>query len=910
MDKYEFNIKVEQIKKLVSKEDYDTAMRIADTIDWRRVRNTNLLSLVAQIYEKNEDYREAKDILLLAFERAPVGKRLLYKLSELSLKEHNVEEAEDYYNEFCDLAPEDPRQHLLRYMILKEKRASLDQLIHSLERYTALELDEHWLYELAELYHKAGMSDPCIRICDKIMLMFGLGKYVEKAMDLKIQHAPLNSYQMDLVDNRDKYETKLHAAEQQLTGNPYQGEQPGEIFGQVPGLGPAGNYAYSPGREEHLAASVQQSYGSSESIGYVPAYGAPSDSLSDMRSAPGSQFAPYAAPGYSPGAAQPEMQAAQTAQYTGNISFGQSHGLGMRSETPVAEPKGYGTPEPSDGRIQGLGDEALADLLQEVNIPAAATAEEPLGYAAPVNSFQDHSELSHFQEASKSTDEELIASVRVAEAEEQLAEEMSRMSIDPYQAIEEDPLYRTRILNSIKEVLPSAHADTAVSGPIPMQIQNHAQELNEDRAQAQGWSSRPVELTSDVLTDEKNVIFSAQSEEIPQINRYAEHEEGIPNSVADGPAEAEISGVAASKNTHLSSSVLQDNIEQEADRELIRSHLIIEAGTLDRGLQLALDSLKRIHRETGSRNSVAKIPAGKLNKKGLLPMLQKLQGKDFIIEDAGDLSEVLAAELEHWMRGDKEQRVVVLIDNPRQVEQLHLTYPSFCELFECIGTGEPEQLLQPEEIATEDQKPASASGQKPITRSESFYKQDHIQEHVPEPAMQAEMQSYQEEEIEPVKRKRFIFRKNEGIKKESEPSGLIQPRLGKKNPPREAAADSAEAGYDTASKTPAMSIEQPISEQAYREEQMDIDEFAQYACKYAKEIDCSVIGKSMLALYERIEIMEEEGIPLTRSNAEELIEEAADKAERPSLKRLFTGMFSPKYDKDDYLILKEEHFIG
>ena len=214
MDKYEFNIKVEQIKKLVNKGDYETAMKITDTVDWRRVRNVSILSMVATIYEKNEDYQEAKDILLLAFERAPIGKRLLYKLADLAIKEGNVGEAEDYYREFCDLAPYDPRQYLLRYMILGAKGAPPQQLIHTLEQYCNVELDEKWLYELATLYNEVGMSDLCVRTCDKIMLMFGLGKYVDKAMELKIQHAPLTKYQMDLEENRDKYEARLRAVEQ------------------------------------------------------------------------------------------------------------------------------------------------------------------------------------------------------------------------------------------------------------------------------------------------------------------------------------------------------------------------------------------------------------------------------------------------------------------------------------------------------------------------------------------------------------------------------------------------------------------------------------------------------------------------------------------------------------------------
>ena len=172
MDKYEFNLRIDQIKKKIASEDFETAMKIADTIDWRRVRNINILSMVSGVYEKNGEYQEAKDILLLAFERAPMGKRLLYKLAELAIKEGSPDEAEDYYREFCELAPEDPRQYILRYLILGAKGAPVEQLIHTLEQYCNVELDEKWLYELAELYNAAHMEQLCVMTCDKIMLMF------------------------------------------------------------------------------------------------------------------------------------------------------------------------------------------------------------------------------------------------------------------------------------------------------------------------------------------------------------------------------------------------------------------------------------------------------------------------------------------------------------------------------------------------------------------------------------------------------------------------------------------------------------------------------------------------------------------------------------------------------------------
>ena len=211
MDKYEFNIKVEQIKKEVKNGEYREAMAIADGIDWRRVNSVNLLSIVSDVYEKNRDYTEAKEILKLAYEKAPIGRRLLYKLALLSLKEGNVQEAESYYNDFYDLAPDDSRQYILRYLILKAKGAAKSQLINSLEQYNNEELDEHWMYELAELYFEDGRVEDSVALCDKIMLMFGIGAYVDKAIDLKANRIgrPLTDYQQSLLVNRDKYEKSI-----------------------------------------------------------------------------------------------------------------------------------------------------------------------------------------------------------------------------------------------------------------------------------------------------------------------------------------------------------------------------------------------------------------------------------------------------------------------------------------------------------------------------------------------------------------------------------------------------------------------------------------------------------------------------------------------------------------------------
>ena len=230
MDKYEFNIKVEQIKKLTKTGDYQAAMTVADSIDWRRVSSVSLLTLVSEIYEKNRDYAEAKEILKLAYERAPVGKRLLYKLAMLSLVDGNLEEAEAYYRQFYDIAPEDSRQHILRYMILKAKNAPVEQLINSLEQFTREDLDEHWMFELAERYADAGRKEDAVNMCDKIMLMFGIGNYVDKAIDLKVNRLgiPLTDEQQKLLNGRDIYHNPMKEESEQYDpdADAYQVEKP------------------------------------------------------------------------------------------------------------------------------------------------------------------------------------------------------------------------------------------------------------------------------------------------------------------------------------------------------------------------------------------------------------------------------------------------------------------------------------------------------------------------------------------------------------------------------------------------------------------------------------------------------------------------------------------------------------
>ena len=747
MDKYEFNIKVEQIKKLVNKGDFETAMKIADTIDWRRVRSTSLLTMISQIYEKNAEYQDAKDILLLAYERAPLGKGLLYKLTDLALRENNIQEAEAYYREFCELSGDDPRQYLLRFLILEAKDAPLEQQINSLERYCQEELDEKWLYHLAELYHQANQADDCVRICDKIMLMFGLGKYVDKAMELKLQYAPLTKYQMDLVENREKYEEKLRAVEEEYKNGTYRKPEP------------EGEYLDTDEPEAELDDEPENE------------------------------------PEGQPEQAEPEEKAGK----------------------PKAETK------PADEKVEKAA-----------------------------------------------LDEDVVASLHEAQAEEALAKEVSK--IKPYDEEEGASEGETRVFRNVRDLEPAEAEEKSEEAPIH-EFEEEEETIVED------WDFEPKE----------------EEEEIKESN-----------------------------------------------------HLMIEAEDPAAGLAMALDSLKKIHRELGTKHPVAKISGANLSHRGIASVAERLAGKDLVVEHAADLDDLTVEELEELMTQDETGMVVVLIDTQARLEQMHRAYPALAVRFQYIGcenqkddaaklaqAREEELKRQQAQQEAEAARKRQAEREAEIRRQaekeaeEKRRQQEAAARREEEERAKAEAQALAAKEAEEARKaeedRRLAERQREGLRRQEEARRDDEPEYEDEEEryekdEYEPEDDYARGGYrddykddykdsykderedDEYSNYPE---DEPEEKPSKKSGDMDVEEFVQYACKYASEIDCSISGKSMLALYERAEMMEEDGEPLTKTSAEDLIEEAADKAEKKS----FSGLFSSKYDKDGLLILKEKHFF-
>lgn len=361
----------------------------------------------------------------------------------------------------------------------------MDQLIRALETYTATEVEEKWIYELAELYHAAGMEDACVRTCDKIMLLFGLGKYVDKAMDLKLQYAPLNKYQMDLVENRDKYEAKLRAVEEEYSG------------------------------------------------------------------------------------AGPE--------------------------------------------------------------------------------FDEYEETR--SQARKASEDELVMKVHEDVQTEKLAREMSKISEDDMRTAEvEDDMDATRPLADIKSI----------------------RDIKPTKRVLEVAAERDQEEVREIERQREAIRAAKEREEMEEeaLRRMEEEREAARRAEEERRArkQAEIDRErSVRKGIHVSAP--EEDLEVESlDEALDVNNLMIEAASEERGLSLALEALKQIHRELGYKNPVAKISSEKLNKRGISQVAEKLAGKDLIIEHAADLTDAVQNELDELMERDKSGMIVVLIDTPKNLE--------------------------------------------------------------------------------------------------------------------------------------------------------------------------------------------------------------------------------------------------
>ena len=1046
MDKHELNVKVEQMRKQAGLGDYQTAMKIADKIDWRRVSNVSLLTQVSEIYEKNEKYREAKDILLLAVERTPMGRGLLFKLTQLALKVGSIDEAEECFEEFQKLAPQDSRQKLLRYQILKAKGAQPQQLIPPLEEYVNEEISEEWMYELAELYHKAGMRDACLDLCDRITILFGSGEWVQKALRLKAEGEgePLNEYQQSIA---------------------------GEIYYQ-----PASSPRQNAVRE---AAPVTPAF--SQSVPVIPEFSLqPQEAVPPVMTAPETvppftaapetvpplTAAPVAAPQYTESvpygntavreAAVPQPAVAMP-QYVGGVAAGiapQPMAAQTAPETPAAPNPAQamteqyaaaqedryrnvptfqtataattGVPSWTEA-VQPQEAPAQNDIDAEIDAHLRRLEEEKLGRKVTATSSQPQS-AAYMQAATESMQTAALSaagagsvptlenaavteSVPIADprtVEQRYREESSRPSreyvvsteqraagsefpgteqlmVDRLRYEEESAAARARAAaraGEIEEELRSREAkldETKVLPKLPGQERREqlAREEAELRRLEQDKEAeliqKPAGKTEETAAvDEETPVKAGESAETAAAveaaelaaapakqvaekadEQTAEAAAGKPETAVNAVAEAAATEEnAATPATERAVSPAKEPLAEEAaaaeprpkQPKLLRTpgsfNALIEGRTPEEGLQGAVERLKEAQAVTGFKRPAAKVKAERLNVYGVRNSAEKTAGRDLIIEEAGDLSDVSLSELIQLIAADGGMRTVLLIDNPLQLTRLRASHPEVEKVFH---TADKREDVKAYFAAEAKYREAEARRQEEVTKSaleakEARRKEEEARRREEEAlaaaaakeAAERERAEAEKKAAEAEREKLAKARENnvaQAVSAAAAPAASVvkeetvqvrtapQTRAEDRERPEAVGAAQATEAAQAATRQARTHAEELAKLEAdkkrlYENEPMTKDAFANYAAVYARNIDCVITGKSMNALYERIELLQADNVKLTRKNAETLIEEAADRAEKPPLSRRLGGLFSKRYNKDGLLILKEEDFLG
>ena len=1019
MDKHELNVKVEQMRKQAGLGDYQTAVKIADKIDWRRVSNVSLLTQVSEIYEKVGKYAEAKDILLLAVERTPMGRGLLFKLTQLALKVNSIDEAEECFEEFQRLAPQDTRQKLLRYLILKAKGAQPQQLMPPLEEYVSEELSDEWMYELAELYHRAGMREACLDLCDRITILFGTGEWVQKALRLKAEGEgePLNEYQQSILQGEIYYQPTAPRqnavrepaplttpyAQQPMMATEYGTQMPyqtaAEPYGMEPAPALAEQYAapmtqpqptafaqpaeftqpaaFAQPEESYDQAPLQQAAPSEERYRNVPTFQTPAAASTGIPS-----WTEAAKPQEAP--AQNDIDAEIDAHLR---RLEEEKRNGVRAKAAATPVSTETVQEPLRETAAELRESALPSAEEDARSVEQRYREESARLSRDyVVSSGERSETSEFpgteqlmvdrlryEEESEAA--KLRAEARAAETEEAIRQREAKLDetkVLPKLPAQERREQLAREEAALRRIEQDKEAEQIKKSVIEAEKKPEIEEMAKESPEAvsaaateeKASQTKPAEtvaaaekqpreeaVVADKQPAETATAETAAAEKQSQAEAVAAEKQPAETAAAEKQSQAE--AVAAEKQPAETAAAEKQSAEEgelveesaEARREVPRQpkllrtpgsfNALIEGRTPEEGLQSAVERLKEAQAVTGFKRPAAKVKAERLNVYGVRNSAEKTAGRDLIIEEAGDLSDVSLSELIQLIAADGGMRTVLLIDNPLQLTRLRASHPEVETVFHTADKREDvkayfaaeakfreaEARLREEAVKTaleakeaRRKEEEAKRAEEEARRAEEEARRLAEREAAENARKAAEAAAAAAEAKAAAEREEEARRKEEEARRAEELLNRVAEEIIVREPETVPAARAeAEAQRPAQRAVPRAEDRAKLDAERRRAKENELltkDAFANYAAAYARNIDCVMTGKSMNALYERIELLQEDGVSLTRKNAEILIEEAADHAERPPLGRRLSGLFSKRYNKDGLLILKEEDFLG
>lgn len=689
MDKYEYQLKTEHIRQVAARKEYGEAAKLCDTIDWTKIRDVKMLTLAADVYTAVGEYEKAIDILQQAYEYAAMGRRIVYRLTELALKADSYDDAKNYFEEFCRIAPNDQGRYILLYKMARYQKATLDEKIKILEAYKREDFDEKWAYELAVLYAMNNEKDKCIQLCDDIILWFGLGKYVEKALSLKSQFAPLTPAQKEKVQ---KFADKKAQEENEKLQKKQEEQEKKESQAELAKKAAAQEKISKWQEEQEKAYQAEQEAAKKEAKAREDEQKAllereeklrkqREEELEAVERLKKEQRLEHARQSVVTSDmneimaviqrakqedAQNELQdelAKQVQQVQQVQQLAGEKDLELVSEIPsdVEEKEKLQVPED----ISHMQDEISEDKTTESEVLDYETSENETSDVEIANT-----ETSEKTSDSENADEAVWFEAYKPEEEPQISEWAAPVAetveVEPEEEVQEEPEKEPEEEETQEVVQEELEKDPEEAGP-QEEIQ---EESKKDPEEAETQEEIQEEIQEEPEEEEPQEEFEEEPEE-----EDAQEESEEESEVKDAQEEsAESRQVEMTANSGLP-------IVNPEDMSRVW-HFAIQAMPDEDDIELALEYLEELA-ERSSRavpRSVVKITGQKLNQKGLVKSIDKLLGKTILIEDAADMNERVINEFCKIIDPTDRSLLVVFIDTPASIRHLLIDYPQLAQV--------------------------------------------------------------------------------------------------------------------------------------------------------------------------------------------------------------------------------------
>jgi len=660
MDKYEYQLKTEHIRQVAARKEYGEAAKLCDTIDWTKIRDVKMLTLAADIYTAVGEYEKAIDILQQAYEYAAMGRRIVYRLTELALKADSYDDAKNYFEEFCRIAPNDQGRYILLYKMARYQKATLDEKIKILEAYKREDFDEKWAYELAVLYAMNNEKDKCIQLCDDIILWFGLGKYVEKALSLKSQFAPLTPAQKEKVQ---KFADKKAQEENEKLQKKQEEQEKKESQAELAKKAAAQEKISKWQEEQEKAYQAEQEAAKKEAKAREDEQKALLEREEKLRKQREEELEAVER-------LKKEQRLEHARQSVVTSDMNEIMAVIQRAKQEDAQNELQDELAKQVQQVQQLAGEKDLELVSE--IPSDVEEKEKLQVPEDISYMHDEiseDETTESEVLDDETSENETSDVETANTE---TSEKTSDSENADEAVWFEA-YKPEEEPQISEW----------AAPVAETVEVEPEEEVQEESEKELEEEEPQEVVQEEL--EKEPEEAGPHEEIQEESKKdpeeAETQEEIQEEIQEEPEEEEPQEeFAESRQVEMTANSGLPIVNPE-DMSRVW-HFAIQAMPDEDDIELALEYLEELA-ERSSRavpRSVVKITGQKLNQKGLVKSIDKLLGKTILIEDAADMNERVINEFCKIIDPTDRSLLVVFIDTPASIRHLLIDYPQLAQV--------------------------------------------------------------------------------------------------------------------------------------------------------------------------------------------------------------------------------------